>query len=78
MSEEEEEWKQQYINMTEIQYILKNNPYFDLKEEDAKTFARYLVEDSQNDFVYCDPANENLRSIVKSIVKQEVGAYEPF
>ena len=31
------------------------NRYFELNEEDGKTLARFLIEDSENDYVYCDP-----------------------
>jgi hypothetical protein len=46
-----------------------------LKEEDAQLLARYLVEDSVADYVYCDPNNEQLRTCVKSIVKTVIGDY---
>lgn len=37
--------------------------------------ARYLIEDCNEEFVYCDEANENKREIVKSIIKSLVGNY---
>ena len=55
-----------------------NNRYFSLNEEDSKTLARYLVEDSQNDYVYCDPQNQNLRTVVKSIIRNVIGDYQVF
>ena len=61
--------------MEEAENILSTNKVFELRQEDAKTLARYLVEDSQNDYVYCDPANENLRTVVKSIIKNVIGDY---
>jgi hypothetical protein len=64
--------------MEEAENILSTNKVFELRQEDAKTLARYLVEDSQNDYVYCDPANENLRTVVKSIIKNVIGDYEVF
>ncbi len=42
------------------------------------TLSRYLVEDSPNDYVYCDPSNENFRSVVKSIIKNAIGDYQTF
>ena len=57
MSQEEEQWKKEYINMDEVQSVLQGNSCFGLNEESSRVLARYLVEDSQNDYVYCDPAN---------------------
>ena len=33
------------------------NDVFNLSDADAHTLSRYLIEDSQNDYVYCDPNN---------------------
>jgi hypothetical protein len=52
------------------------NDIFNLNDADAHTLSRYLIEDSQNDYVYCDPNNENIRSVIKSIIKTAVGDYE--
>ena len=43
--------------MEEVIEIVCKNRYFSLNEDDGKTLARFMVEDSQNDYVYCDPAN---------------------
>lgn len=51
------------------------NDIFGLNETDALILSRYLVEDSPNDYVYSDPNNENLRSVVKSILKNVIGEY---
>jgi ribosomal protein S20 len=61
--------------MREINSILRND-IFGLNESDALALSRYLIEDSPTDHVYCDPNNENLRSVVKSIVKNVIGDYE--
>lgn len=37
--------------------------------------ARYMIEDCHEDYVYYDPANENIRDIVKSILKSVIGEY---
>ena len=54
--EEEEEWQRQYITMKEVVGIVMK-PNFGLNDEDAKMFARFLVEDSNKEYVYCDPNN---------------------
>lgn len=41
-------------------HILKSE-VFGLDQTDIHTLSRYLIEDSQEDKVYCDPANEQLR-----------------
>lgn len=74
-NEEEENWNTIYINMREVNKILQNEA-FGLNEADALALSRYLIEDSPNDYVYCDPNNENLRSVVKSIIKNAIGDYE--
>lgn len=61
--------------MRQAKQTLKQSP-FQLGDEDAHQLARYLIEDSQNDFVYVDPNNQLKRSIVKSIIKAFVGDYE--
>lgn len=62
------EWEAEYINMREVQHLLSFPP-FSLPKDKAQLLARYLIEDVQTDFVYCDDFNENTREIVKSILK---------
>lgn len=57
MTEEEQNWKKDYINLLETKQVLSNCKIFGLNETDAHTLSRYLIEDSQTDYVYCDPAN---------------------
>lgn len=40
--------------------------------------ARYLIEDVEAEFVYCDDQNENHREVVKSIIKTLIQDYEIF
>ena len=61
--------------MKEVIRILQSHA-FNLDEDEAYTLARYLVEDSNNQYVYCDENNEIERSIIKSIIKAVVGDYE--
>ena len=42
--------------MGEVKNILKTKT-FGLSEEDAHLLARYLVEDCDNEYVYCDENN---------------------
>ena len=42
--------------MGETKHILMNYP-FELQDEDAHILARYLIEDSSNEYVYCDLNN---------------------
>ena len=49
---------------------------FELKEDDAHILSRYVIEDSTNEYVYCDLNNEHKRNVVKSIIKAVVGDYE--
>ena len=58
--------------MKELIDILKEFP-FGVTEENAILISRYMVEDSPNDYVYCDFDNEQRRSIVKSIIKALTG-----
>lgn len=60
--------------MKQAKDILMMYP-FELTDEQAHLLARYLIEDSDNQYVYCDPNNENKRSIVKSILKSLTGNY---
>ena len=78
MTEDEQNWRKTYINLEEAIKIVCKNRYFELSEEDGKTLARFLIEDSENDYVYCDPQNENLRTVVKSIIKNVIGDYDVF
>lgn len=44
--------------MKEAQAIVSNpQGYFRLGEEDAELLSRFLIEDSKNEHVYCDPNN---------------------
>lgn len=61
--------------MGEAKKTLMQYP-FELKDEEAHILARYLVEDSSNEHVYCDENNEHKRSVVKSIIKALVGDYD--
>ncbi|CAM6005417.1 unnamed protein product [Sphagnum balticum] len=72
--EEEAQWRREYISMAEVKNILRS-PTFGLNETDSFILARYLVEDSPNDYVYSDPCNEHLRSVVKSIIRNSVGEF---
>jgi hypothetical protein len=54
--EEEENWNREYINMKEVNKILRSD-VFGLNEADAHTLSRYVIEDSPGDYVYCDPSN---------------------
>lgn len=60
--------------MREVKSILQNK-IFGLNETDSILLSRYLIEDSHNDYVYCDPNNENMRTVVKSIIKNIVSEY---
>lgn len=37
--------------------------------------SRYMIEDANEDYVYCDGLNENHRSVVKSILKTLIQEY---
>lgn len=39
----------------------------------AYNLSRYLIEDCNEEYVYCDEKNENKREIVKSIIKTLIG-----
>ncbi len=60
--------------MREINQILRVAP-FGLKEEEAVMVSRYIVEDSNNEYVYWDENNEISRNIAKSILKAFIGDY---
>ncbi len=61
--------------MKEVIKILQC-PVFDLADHQAYNLARYLDEDSNNEYIYCDQNNEIERSILKSIIKAVVGDYQ--
>jgi RNase adaptor protein for sRNA GlmZ degradation len=61
--------------MAETQKILQNYP-FNLEVDQAFLFARYIIEDCYEDYVYCDGLNENVRDVVKSIVNAVIGQYK--
>lgn len=42
--------------MKQVNEILQND-IFGLNEADSLILSRYLIEDSPNDYVYCDPNN---------------------
>jgi len=54
--DEEEPWAATYVNMKEVKTTFMN-AVFRLDEEDAHLLARYIVEESNNDYVYCDENN---------------------
>lgn len=60
--------------MQEVRLVLQSRP-ISLSTDDAHLLARYLIEDVQEEYVYCDDLNENHREVVKSIVKTLVQAY---
>lgn len=74
-AEGEEGWRQEHITMKETLEILELEP-FGLKADSASLLARYLVEDAEGEYVYCDLANEQKREVVKSIVRSLLGEYE--
>ena len=49
---------------------------FKLGEKDAHALSRYLIEDCEDEYLYCDLTNENNRQIVKSILKAFIGEYQ--
>ena len=46
--------------MKEVKKVLLNEP-FCLTEEDALLLSRYIVEDAQGEYIYCDELNEQKR-----------------
>ena len=62
----------EYINMKTIKDILIKHP-FSLSEAEATLVSRYIVEDSANEYVYCDELNEISINIAKSIMKAFIG-----
>lgn len=61
--------------MKQVYDILMSEP-FNLSQTQAELLSRYLIEDVQNDFIYCAWDNENKREVVKSILKNTVKDYE--
>lgn len=37
--------------------------------------SRYIIEDVQEEYVYCDDLNENHREVVKAIIKNLIPQY---
>ena len=73
-SDSEDEWSQQYISMMEVRQTFSEKTGLD--PERSLLLARYLIEDVEKEHVYTDDLNENLRSIVKSIIRNLFGDYE--
>lgn len=48
---------------------------FHLSSNEAELLARYIIEDSSEEYPYCHEENKIERAIVKSIVKAFVGEY---
>lgn len=72
----DDEWKQEYVNMLEMRTFFQSS--LNLKEEEARLIARYIIEHSDNEHVYTDDLNEHKRAIVKSILKNLFGDYPIF
>ncbi len=60
--------------MGEVKEIFRSKP-FHLQEEDIVIISRYIIEDVQEEYVYCDDLNENHREVVKAIIKNLIPQY---
>lgn len=54
-------------------YILKRSPFSIKKEEDALLFARYLVEDNQEDYLILDINRQNHQRVIRSVFQNAIG-----
>ena len=61
--------------MKEVMEVFEEAP-FKLNPEDRELLARYIVEDAQGQYIYCDEENEQKREVAKAILKSLLTEYE--